>query len=50
VRLQGTNLNNQLGLTEGNARIALGSGIANNFEMARPIFGRKVKLQPRYKF
>jgi hypothetical protein len=52
VRLQGTNLTNQLGLTEGNARIALGtgSGIANNFEMARPIFGREVTLQLRYKF
>lgn len=52
VRLQGTNLTNQIGLTEGNARIALGagSGIANNFEMARPIFGRQVTLQLRYKF
>jgi outer membrane receptor protein involved in Fe transport len=52
VRLQGTNLTNQIGLTEGNARIALGSGsgILNNFEMARPIFGREVTLQLRYKF
>ncbi len=52
VRLQGTNLTNQLGLTEGNARIALGSGsgIVNNIEMARPIFGREVTLQLRYKF
>ena len=52
VRLQGTNLTNELGLTEGNARIAIGtgSGIANNFEMARPIFGREVNLQLRYKF
>jgi outer membrane cobalamin receptor len=52
VRLQGTNLTNQIGLTEGNARIAVGSGsgIANNFEMARPIFGREVNLQLRYKF
>jgi outer membrane receptor protein involved in Fe transport len=51
VRLQGTNLTNQIGLTEGNARIAPGgSGIANNFEMARPIFGREVTLQLRYKF
>lgn len=52
VRLQGTNLTNQLGLTEGNARIAIGtgSGISNNFEMARPIFGREVNLQLRYKF
>jgi outer membrane receptor protein involved in Fe transport len=52
VRLQGSNLTNQLGLTEGNARIAVGSGagIANNFEMARPIFGREVNVQLRYKF
>jgi len=52
VRLQGTNLTNQIGLTEGNARVALGSGsgIVNNFEMARPIFGREVTLQLRYKF
>ena len=51
VRLQGTNLTNQIGLTEGNARIALGgSGIANNLEMVRPIFGREVTLQLRYKF
>jgi len=52
VRLQGTNLTNQIGLTEGNARIALGSGsgIANNFEMVRPIFGREVTVQLRYKF
>jgi hypothetical protein len=52
IRVQGTNLTNQLGLTEGNARIAVGggSGIANNFELARPIFGREVNLQLRYKF
>jgi hypothetical protein len=52
VRLQGSNLTNQLGLTEGNARIAVGSGsgIANNFEMARPIFGREINVQLRYKF
>src|SRR6185437_14917148 len=51
VRLQGTNLTNQIGLTEGNARIALGgSGVANNLEMVRPIFGREITLQLRYKF
>jgi outer membrane receptor protein involved in Fe transport len=52
VRLQGSNLTNQLGLTEGNARVAVGtgSGIANNFEMARPIFGREINVQLRYKF
>ena len=52
VRVQGTNLTNQLGLTEGNARIAIGSGsgVSNDFEMARPIFGREVNIQLRYKF
>lgn len=52
VRVQGTNLTNQLGLTEGNARIAVGSGsgISSDFEMARPIFGREVNVQLRYKF
>ena len=52
VRLQGTNLTDQIGLTEGNARIQIGtgSGIVNNFEMARPIFGREANIQVRYKF
>ncbi len=53
VRLQGSNLTNQLGLTEGNARIALGQGSgisAGGFEMARPIFGREINVQVRYKF
>jgi outer membrane receptor protein involved in Fe transport len=52
VRVQGSNLTDELGLTEGNARIAVGtgSGIVNNFEMARPIFGREVNVQLRYKF
>ncbi len=52
IRLQGTNLTDQIGLTEGNARIALGTGagISNSFEMARPIFGREGNLQLRYKF
>jgi hypothetical protein len=52
VRLQGSNLTDQLGLTEGNARIALGSGsgISGGVELARPIFGREINLQLRYKF
>jgi hypothetical protein len=52
IRMQGTNLTDQIGLTEGNARIQIGSGtgIVNNFEMARPIFGRAVNVQLRYKF
>jgi iron complex outermembrane recepter protein len=52
IRLQGSNLTNQLGLTEGNARVQVGtgSGISNNLEMVRPIFGREVNIQLRYKF
>jgi len=49
VRVQGTNLTNELGLTEGNSR-TLSSGISTGFEMARPIFGREVQGQLRYYF
>ncbi len=47
-RLQGSNLTNQIGLTEGNARVT-NSGIVNGLEMARPIFGREVFAQIKYK-
>ncbi|HVS75336.1 MAG TPA: TonB-dependent receptor, partial [Steroidobacteraceae bacterium] len=49
VRVQGTNLTDALGLTEGNSR-SLTSGIATGVEMARPIFGREVRAQLRYSF
>ncbi|MFI4886013.1 MAG: TonB-dependent receptor domain-containing protein [Steroidobacterales bacterium] len=49
LRLQGTNLTDALGLTEGNAR-SLTAGISTGFEMARPIFGREVQGQLRYYF
>jgi hypothetical protein len=49
ARVQGTNLTNALGLTEGNSR-SITSGIATGFEMARPIFGREVQGQLRYSF
>jgi len=49
VRLQGSNLTNTIGLTEGNARVTT-SGVVNGLEMARPIFGTEVNLQLRYKF
>lgn len=49
ARLQGTNLTNTIGLTEGNARI-LTSGISNGFEMVRPIFGREIQAQLKYLF
>jgi outer membrane receptor protein involved in Fe transport len=47
VRLQGTNLTDALGLTEGNSR-SLTSGISTGFEMARPIFGREIRAQVKY--
>jgi outer membrane receptor protein involved in Fe transport len=52
IRVQGSNLTDQLGLTEGNARVQVGtgSGITDNIEMVRPIFGREVNIQLRYKF
>jgi hypothetical protein len=49
VRVQGTNLTDALGLTEGNSR-SLTAGISTGFEMARPIFGREVQGQVKYYF
>jgi outer membrane cobalamin receptor len=49
VRVQGTNLTDELGLTEGNSR-TLSAGISTGFEMARPIFGREVQGQLKYYF
>ena len=49
ARLQGTNLTDELGLTEGNSR-SLTSSISTGFEMARPIFGREVQAQLKYSF
>jgi hypothetical protein len=49
LRLQGTNLTDALGLTEGNSR-SLTAGISTGFEMARPIFGREVQGQIKYYF
>ena len=49
LRLQGTNLTDALGLTEGNSR-TLTSGISTGVEMARPIFGREVQGQLKYVF
>lgn len=48
VRLAGTNLSNELGLTEGNSRLtgAQSSGPIN----ARPIFGRAVEASLLYRF
>jgi hypothetical protein len=50
VRLQGTNLTNELGITEQDARVFGGSGAAGGFALGRPIFGREVNLGLKYKF
>ena len=47
LRLAGTNLTNQLGLTEGNSRV-IGSG--GNVVFARPIFGRALQASLVYRF
>lgn len=47
LRVAGSNLTNQLGLTEGNARI-IGSG--GGVVFARPIFGRAVEASVMYRF
>jgi outer membrane receptor protein involved in Fe transport len=51
VRLEGTNLTNELGITEQDARAASGtSGAAGGFALGRPIFGREENIGVRYKF
>jgi hypothetical protein len=50
MRVQGTNLTNQLGLTEGNARVGgVGTGIGDVL-LARPLEGREVSITAAYKF
>jgi outer membrane receptor protein involved in Fe transport len=49
-RLQGTNLTNAIGLTEGNARFAgINAGIGGVI-LARPLTGREVSFQAKYLF
>jgi hypothetical protein len=49
-RIQGTNLTNQLALTEGNARkFGVNTGIGGVI-LARPYEGREINLTARYKF
>jgi len=49
-RIQGTNLTNQIALTEGNARkFGVQTGIGNVI-LGRPIEGREINLTARYKF
>jgi hypothetical protein len=49
-RLQGTNLTNAIGLTEGNARITGSSAGIGGVLMARPLTGREVYAQAKYRF
>jgi outer membrane receptor protein involved in Fe transport len=51
VRLQGSNLTNELGVTEQDARALSGtSGSSGGFALGRPIFGREENIQLKYKF
>ena len=49
VRLLGSNLTNQFGLTEGNARVG-GNAVQNNVGFGRSIVGREGNIQLKYKF
>lgn len=49
VRVQGTNLTNELGLTEGNSFVAVAPG-PGSVILARPLEGREVNIGLKYKF
>lgn len=49
IRLLGSNLTNQLGLTEGNARVE-GNAVQNNVGFGRSIVGREGSIELKYKF
>lgn len=50
LRVQGTNVTNALGLTESNSRIQGPAAGAGGVILARPLEGREVNVQVRYKF
>jgi hypothetical protein len=50
LRLQGTNLTNQIGLTEGNARKTGQAAGIQSVILARPIEGREGNIGIKYKF
>ncbi len=50
LRIQGTNLNNVIALTEGNARIAGNASGIGGVLLARPIEGREINFTGYYKF
>ena len=49
LSLQGTNLTNQIGVTEGNSRL-FGFASGNGVILARSIEGREVNFQVKYNF
>jgi outer membrane receptor protein involved in Fe transport len=49
LRLMGSNLTNQIGLTEGNARFG-GNAVQNSVGFGRSIVGREGSIQLKYKF
>jgi outer membrane receptor protein involved in Fe transport len=49
IRLLGSNLTNQFGLTEGNARVG-GNAVQNNVGFGRSIVGREGSIELKYKF
>ncbi|HEY2463068.1 MAG TPA: TonB-dependent receptor [Steroidobacteraceae bacterium] len=49
LRLMGTNLTNQIGLTEGNARFG-GNAVQNSVGFGRSIYGREGTIELKYKF
>ena len=49
-RVQGTNLTNQIALTEGNARFAGNAAGIGGVLLARPYQGREVNIGAKYKF
>lgn len=49
IRVLGSNLTNQFGLTEGNARVE-GNAVQNNVGFGRSIVGREVNVQVKYSF
>ncbi|HWM70913.1 MAG TPA: TonB-dependent receptor plug domain-containing protein [Steroidobacteraceae bacterium] len=49
LRVSGSNLTNQLGLTEGNARVG-GNAVQNNVGFGRSILGREVSIALKYQW
>lgn len=49
LRLQGTNITNELGLTESNSRI-FGTAVSGGVILARPLEGREINFEVKYLF